>query len=36
MGRRGSKDTSRDAIVLIQGTHDGGLESARSGHRDLF
>ena len=36
MGRRGNKDTSKDAIVLIQGTHDGGLESARSGHRDLF
>ena len=36
MGRRGNKDTSKDAAVLIQGTHNGGLESPRSGHQDLF
>ena len=36
MGRRGNKDTSKDAIVLIQGTHDSGLESARSRNRDMF
>ena len=36
MRRRGNKDTSKDAVVLTQGAYDSGLESARSGHQDLF
>lgn len=35
MGRRGDGDTGEDAIVMIQTTCDGGLESAWRGHGEI-